>query len=133
MKAKTKTNLKKTAQFLLNPRLLICLAVAWFITNGWSYAMFGIGTYLKIDWMIAVSGAYLAFLWLPVSPEKLVTITIAIALLRWLFPGDEKTLAVLRGLYAKAKDKTKAFIQRKRDHRAQKKSAKSPDQKGNDL
>ncbi len=121
MKATTKTKLKKAVQFILNPRFLLCWTVAWLLTNGWSYIMFGIGTYLKIEWMMAVSGAYLAFLWLPISPEKLVTITIAIALLRWLFPGDQKTLAVLKALYAK----TKSFALRKRDERRQKKAEKS--------
>lgn len=65
--------------------------------------MFGIGTYLDIHWMTVVSGAYLAFLWLPVSPEKIVTFAISIALLRWLFPKDERTLAVLKELHDKAK------------------------------
>ena len=53
--------------------------------------------------MIAVAGGYLAFLWFPFSPEKLVTVAIAIALLRWLFPEDQKTLQVLRDMYAKVK------------------------------
>ena len=92
---KLRHNLKKTLQFIGNPRLLLCLALCWLITNGWSYIMFGIGTYLEINWMVAVSGAYLAFLWLPISPEKLVTFAIAIALLRWLFPGAQKTRAAL--------------------------------------
>ena len=98
-----KQNLKKALQFIANPRLIICFMIGWLITNGWSYILFGIGTYLEIPWMIAVSGAYLAFLWLPISPEKLVTFAIAIALLRWLFPNDQKTLAVLKGWYEKAK------------------------------
>ena len=100
---KLKQNLKKTWQFIANPRLLLCFMAGWMITNGWSYIMFALGTYFEINWMIAVSGAYLAFLWLPISPEKIVTVAIAIALLRWLFPQDEKTLAVLRGWYEKAK------------------------------
>ena len=100
---KLKHNLNKTWQFIANPRLLLCFLIGWLITNGWSYIMFGLGTYYEIEWMIAVSGAYLAFLWLPISPEKIVTIAIAIVLLRWLFPQDEKTLSVLRGWYAKAK------------------------------
>lgn len=96
--------LKKIVQFILNPRLLLCVFIAWIITNGWSYILLGIGTYYKIEWMMAVAGAYLAFLWLPVSPEKVVTIAIAIVLLRWLFPNDQKTLAVLRGFYDKVKN-----------------------------
>ena len=112
-----KEKIKKILQFLLNPRLLVCLAVAWLITNGWSYVMFAFGTYFEIGWMIAVSGAYLAFLWLPISPEKIATVAIAIALLRFLFPKDEKTLAVLRDMYHKAKN----AIKRRKDKKEQKK------------
>ena len=106
-KEKFKKTLITIAKFLFNPHFLLCFGIAWIITNGWSYILLGIGTYYEIGWMIAVASAYLAFLWLPISPEKLVTIAIAIALLRWLFPRDEKTLGILRELYAKAKDKSK--------------------------
>ncbi len=98
-----KKKLKKVIQFITNPHLLICVFIAWMITNGWSYVFFGVGTYFGITWMIAVSSAYLAFLWLPVSPEKIVTFTIAIALLRLLFPNDTKTLAVLKNFYENTK------------------------------
>jgi len=103
-----KAKLKKIVQFIANPHLLLCILIAWFITNGWSYVLFGIGTYYEIGWMTAIAGAYLAFLWLPISPEKIVTFTIAIALLRWLFPNDQKTLAVLKSLYKAAKDAIKS-------------------------
>lgn len=116
---KLKQNLKKTLQFIANPRLLLCWLVAWVITNGWSYILFGIGTYYEIEWMIGVAGAYLAFLWLPISPEKLVTAAIAIALLRWLFPSDQKTLAVLRGWYEKAK----AAVHTRREKKAAERAA----------
>lgn len=119
---KLKKNLKKTVQFIANPRLILCWLIAWVITNGWSYILFGLGTYYEIEWMIAVSGAYLAFLWLPISPEKLVTCAIAIALLRWLFPGDQKTLAVLRGWYEKAKNAVIARRERKAEEKAAEKS-----------
>ena len=110
---KLRQNLKKTLQFIANPRLIMCFMIGWVITNGWSYIMFGLGTYYGVEWMVAVSGAYLAFLWLPVSPEKIVTCAIAIALLRWLFPGDQKTLAVLHGWYDKAKNAIHARKERK--------------------
>jgi hypothetical protein len=119
---KLKQNLKKAVQFIANPRLILCFMIGWMITNGWSYILFGIGTYLEINWMVAVSGAYLAFLWLPISPEKLVTFAIAIALLRWLFPGDQKTLAVLRRWY----EKTKAAVNRHRERRADEKHPGKP-------
>lgn len=96
-----KSKTKKAAQFLLNPRFLLCFGIAWLITNGWSYILLGIGTYWEIGWMIAVATAYLAFLWLPVSPEKIATVLIAMALLRFLFPHDQRTLGVLRDLHKK--------------------------------
>jgi len=119
---KLRHNVKTTLQFIGNPRLLLCLALGWMITNGWSYILLGIGTYLEINWMVAVAGAYLAFLWLPISPEKLVTIAIALALLRWLFPGDTKTLAVLRRWYEKAK----AAVIRRRERKAEEKHSEKP-------
>ena len=95
----------KLIRFLLNPRLLLCLGLGWMITNGWAYILFGVGNYCDIGWMTVVSGSYLAFLWVPFTPEKIVTIAIAIVLLRRLFPKDEKTLAVLIEAYHKAKVK----------------------------
>lgn len=103
MKETIKMRLKKIVQFLLNPRFLFCFGIAWIITNGWSYILFGLGTYFEIGWMIAVAGAYLAFLWFPFSPEKIVTVLIAIFLLKRLFPRDQKTLAVLMKMKAKVK------------------------------
>lgn len=107
MKEKIKATLKMLWECLLNPRLLLCLGVAWLITNGWSYVMFAVGTVFGISWMVTVSGAYLAFLWLPVSPEKLVTIAIAIALLRSFFPNDERTLGKLKHLHEKIRSAIK--------------------------
>ena len=116
---KLKQNLKKTVQFIANPRLILCFMIGWMITNGWSYILFGLGTYLGIEWMIAVGGAYMALLWLPFTPEKIITCAIAIALLRWLFPNDKKTLAVLRGWYEKAKAAFHARKERKADEKTQ--------------
>lgn len=104
MKKITKEKLKKWIGFFANPRLLLCIAIAWIITNGWSYIAFALGTYFGIKWLTAVAGAYLAFLWLPISPEKLVTLAIAIFLLKRLFPNDKKTLSVLHELHEKAKN-----------------------------
>ena len=116
-----KERIKKVLLFISNPRLLLCVAIAWMITNGWSYVMMGMGTFFEIPWMIAVSGAYLAFLWFPFSPEKLATLAIALALLRWLFPKDQKTLAVLYEMRQKTKD---AILRRKKKHQEVKKRQK---------
>ena len=104
-KEKIKYYAKIIFQFILNPRFIVCFGIGWMITNGWSYIMFAIGTLFDIEWMIIVSSAYLAFLWLPISPEKLVTLAIAIVLLKFLFPNDKKTLGVLQNLHKKATEK----------------------------
>lgn len=105
MKEKIRSFVKTALQFILNPRLLLCFGIGWMITNGWSYILLGLGTWLGNEWMIGIAGAYLTFLWLPISPEKIVTLAIALALLRWLFPGDEKTLGVLKQMLAAIKQK----------------------------
>ncbi len=101
-------DLSKTIyQFLLNPPLLICLGIAWIITNGWSYVAFTLGIYFDIPVLVGIASAYLAFLWVPFTPEKIFTVIIAIALLKRFFPDDERTLKKLEALYAKYKVKTK--------------------------
>lgn len=121
MKQKIKNFLKKAVMFILNPRLLLCFGLGWMITNGWSYVLFVLGTWLKIGWMIALSGAYLTFLWLPISPEKIITVAIAMWLMKVLFPNDTKTLGVLREMYAKLK----AVVAVKRSEHLQKKQEKN--------
>lgn len=104
----------KLLRFVSNPRFLLCFGVAWIITNGWSYVALAAGTYYGIGWMTAVAGAYMAFLWFPFSPEKVATFAIAMVLLRWWFPQDEKTLKVMKELYAAAKKQAQAVAQRRK-------------------
>ena len=106
-KANIKSAIKKILQFFFNPRFLLCFGLGWIVTNGWSYIMMALGVFFQIEWMIWVSGAYLTFLWLPISPEKIVTVAIAIFLLKWLFPNDTKTLGVLLSLRDKFRQKRK--------------------------
>ena len=121
MRKKIKDLLVKALKFILNPRLLLCFGIAWMITNGWSYLMLAVGTWLGVPWMIAVASAYLAILWLP-SPEKILTCAIAILLLRLLFPKDKYTLGVLQDMHRAALD---AFRNRKN-----KKKKKEDDKQG---
>lgn len=118
MKNKLKAFVKTAVQFVLNPRLLLCFGIGWMITNGWSYVLLGLGTWLENEWMIGVASAYLAFLWLPVSPEKLLTVTIAITLLRWMFPNDQKTLGILKQM--------KQTFRLKKQQRKEKKQGNRP-------
>lgn len=117
-----KEKIKKAIHFISNPRLLFCWGIAWMITNGWSYIMVGMGTWLDIPWMQVVGSSYLAVLWVPFSPEKLLTTAIAMMLLRLIFPNDQKTLAVLREMYAKAKAAFFRWVNRLRSKREDKQS-----------
>lgn len=58
------------------------------ITNGWAYVFLGLGIAFNWAWAKAIGTGYLAILWLPVTPEKIITIPIAILLQRFLFPKD---------------------------------------------
>lgn len=112
-KKSLKEKLKTAVMLILNPHFLICFGLAWIITNGWAYILAAIGATADIGWMIAVSGTYLALLWLPFTPEKIITAAIAIFLLRLLFPNDKRTLGVLHKFMGKVrskKDKIKADI-----------------------
>ena len=94
-------------RFITNPKLLLCFGIAWFITNGWAYLAMALGIAFANSVIMGISGAYIAFLWLPLSPSKLACAAIAIFLMKRLFPDDTRTLAVLDELYTKAKNRIK--------------------------
>ena len=79
-------------KLILNWRFVICFGIGWMITNGWSYLMLAVGFLADVNWMKAVSLGYLALLWLPFSPEKVVTVSIALFLVRRLFPKHNREL-----------------------------------------
>lgn len=112
LKVRIYRQIKKWVMVILNPRLLLCLFIAWMITNGWCYVFTVLGTLLDIPWMTVTGGAYMSLLWVPFTPEKIITVIIAIFLMRILFPNDEKTIGVLHDelhklkvSYIKARDK----------------------------
>ena len=76
--------------------------------------MLSFGAVFGIAWMKAVAGTYLAIIWLPLTPEKIITIIIAIFLLKKLFPRDEKTLGVLTGVVEKFKAKRRERKQKRK-------------------
>ena len=92
IKQKLKTIWTKVKPFLTF-KMALCFGIAWMITNGWSIVLVFLGTYLDIPWMLAVGGGYYALLWLPVFPEKIVTIAIAFFLEKLLFGRKKQTEA----------------------------------------
>ena len=71
-------------KYLKDPKLFLAFLIAWMITNGWSYVMLGFGIFLKIKWMQVVATSYLAILWLPCTPEKLITIPLSVFIYKLL-------------------------------------------------
>lgn len=100
---KIKKLLKKWIMVILNPKLLLCLFFAWMITNGWSYVFVALGTWLDITWMTVAGTAYMSLLWVPFTPEKIITVVLALFLMRMFFPNDKKTIAVLHDELEKLK------------------------------
>lgn len=127
LKTRVYNQIKKWLMVFLNPRLLLCLFVAWMITNGWSYVFFVLGTVCDINWMIITGTAYMSLLWVPFTPEKILTIIIAIFLMRLIFPKDEKTLGVLHDELHKLKV---AYI-KQRNKRRQKRALRRAMRKKN--
>lgn len=119
-KDKIRKGIKSTIDFLFNPRLLLCFGIAWIITNGWAYIAMAMGLICDIGWLATIGTTYLAFLWLPITPEKIITVAIAICLLKKLFPEDTKTLRKLMFLKAKAKREWRKFVSKMKQKFAKK-------------
>lgn len=112
---KFKYYIKTIVEFILNPRLLLCLGIAWLITNGWAYITAAIALRLKLEWLGAIAGTYLAALWVPFTPEKIITVIIVIFLLKLFFPNDKKTLEKLHNMKEKIKKASKKIKNKERD------------------
>ena len=79
--------------------------------------MLGLGIHFDITWMAALGGAYLGVLWIPFTPEKILTVIIAFGILRLIFPKDEKTLAIIEGEFRRLKEKQNERRIRKKQER----------------
>ena len=118
---------------LTNPHLLISLGIAWFITNGWSYCAIGLGAFLDIKWLFHAGTVWAGLLWLPGTPEKLVTFPIAIFILRRLFPDDTRTLAMIDRKWKAAKDKAKIQYRKWKEKLRKTRNKPLPEPKDHDV
>lgn len=83
-------------------KFIISFGTAWVITNGWAYVIAFVPLNLP-SWLKTFALSYIAFLYLPFTPEKLFTIPIAIWLHFKLFKTDTKTQEYLNTMYIQAK------------------------------
>ena len=94
--AKTRALIDKMVEWCINllkvlitPKLLFTFGIGWLITNGWSYIAFALGVKYHITWLATIGGGWLAILWFPGTPEKIITVAIAIWLAKIFFPNDK--------------------------------------------
>lgn len=84
-----------------SPKILLTFGIAWMITNGWSYIFVFLGVHFRNNWLLGIGSAYQTFLWIPITPEKIVTVAISIWLGKLFFPKDKKLQARLLKLNPK--------------------------------
>ena len=131
-KAELKEKLRPWVRALTNPHLLISVGIAWFITNGWAYCAIGLGAFLEIGWLLKAGSVWAAMLWVPGTPEKLVTLPIAIFILRLLFPNDTRTLAMINRKWKAAKDRTRIRYRKFREKLRSRRNKELPEKKDED-
>ena len=131
-KAELKEKLRPWVRALTNPHLLISVGIAWFITNGWAYCAIGLGAFLEIGWLLKAGSVWAAMLWVPGTPEKLVTFPIAIFILRLLFPNDTRTLAMIDRKWKAAKDKTRIKYRKFKEKLRSRRNKELPEKKEED-
>lgn len=76
--------------YIRDYRTFISFLLAWTITNGWCYVFIILGSTLNIKWMKITGWSYLAFLWLPTTPEKIITIPLGVGIKKVLFGRKKK-------------------------------------------
>ena len=86
--------LKKIKTYIapfLNWRILVIYVPIWFIMSGWTYLFIFLGTKYRVGWMLAAGTFWATVLWLPFTPEKLITVPLTILVYVKLFgSGNEK-------------------------------------------
>lgn len=79
------TKIKTYIAPFLNWRILIIYVPIWFIMSGWTYLFIYLGTRHHVGWMLAAGTFWATILWLPFTPEKLITIPLTLYLYVKLF------------------------------------------------
>ena len=85
------TKIKTYIAPFLNWRILIIYLPIWFIMSGWTYLFIYLGTRHHISWMLAAGTFWATLLWLPITPEKLITIPLTLFIyVKWAGHSDGK-------------------------------------------
>lgn len=110
------TKIKTYISPFLNWRILVIYVPIWFIMSGWTYLFIFLGTKHHISWMLASGTFWATVLWLPITPEKLITIPLTIYLyIRWRGGKGDAVSSQLQDMVIEARgdwQRTKAWFRR---------------------
>ena len=85
------TKIKTYISPFLNWRILVIYVPIWFLMSGWTYLFIYLGTRHHIGWMLAAGTFWATLLWLPITPEKLLTIPLTLFVyVKWVGHSDPK-------------------------------------------
>lgn len=97
------TKIKIYLRPFLDWKFLVSYLIPFSLINGWAW----VGTFLLpiigSNWFTIAASTWLTILWMPWTPEKLVTIPMAIWIHHLLFKNDEKTKIKMQKMYDEAK------------------------------
>ena len=68
-------------------KYVISFSIGWCITNGWAYVFAVIG----VGWFKDFALWYIGFIWLPTTPEKIITIPLSAIIHKWLWKESNET------------------------------------------
>ena len=107
------TKIKTYISPFLNWRILIIYLPIWFIMSGWTYLFIYLGTCHHVGWMLAAGTFWATILWLPITPEKLITIPLTMLVYVKLFGHrEEDKLQLLMAEAHKDWESTKTWFKR---------------------
>ena len=108
------TKIKTYISPFLNWRILIIYVPIWFIMSGWTYLFIYLGTKHHISWMLASGTFWATLLWLPITPEKLITIPLTLFIyVKWRGGKGDAVSSQLQRVVVEAKqdwNKTKMWM-----------------------
>lgn len=91
------TKIKTYISPFLNWRILVIYVPIWFLMSGWTYLFIYLGTRHHVGWMLAAGTFWATVLWLPFTPEKLITIPLTLFIyVKWVGHSDPKLEAMVK-------------------------------------
>ena len=89
------TKIKTYISPFLDWRILIIYLPIWFLMSGWTYLFIYLGTHYQVSWMLASGTLWATILWLPITPEKLLTIPLTLFIYIKLFGRRNNKLELM--------------------------------------